>query len=106
VEFTVSTDSDGIDFGASGMDEIIQNVRTIITTIAGTVPLARDFGVDGTVIDGPLEYAQARLTASVVNAIQTYEPRVEVISVSYETGHQDGCLVPTVLIRVRGEEDE
>ena len=31
--------------------EIIQNIKTILTTLQGTVPLDRDFGIDGTLID-------------------------------------------------------
>ena len=34
--------------------EVIQNVKTILTTMQGTVPLDRDFGIDSEVVDKPI----------------------------------------------------
>ena len=34
--------------------EILQNIKTILTTIKGIAPLDRDFGIDSSVIDKPV----------------------------------------------------
>ena len=41
-------------FPASEMEEIIQNIKTILTTLQGSVPLDREFGIDPSVIDKPV----------------------------------------------------
>ena len=38
----------------STIEEVIQNIKTILNTIKGTVPLDRDFGIDKSVIDSPI----------------------------------------------------
>lgn len=88
-----------IDFGASGVAEILQNVRTILTTITGTAPFSRDLGVAPDPIDGPLEIAKARLTPLIIEAVQTYEPRVEVTEVTYMQDDQ-GQLTPSVKLKL------
>lgn len=99
MEFTVAGMNGEINFGASGFEEIRQNLRTILSTIAGTVPLDRNFGIDLSPLDAPIEIAKARMTPAILEAVQTYEPRVEVLEVSY-TDNPDGRLIPTVKFRL------
>ena len=84
---------------ASVMDEIEQNIRTILTTEVGSVPLDRDFGIDTTLLDSPTPLARARLTNVILEAIERYEPRVEVVRVDYSEKN-DGRLVPSVTVRL------
>jgi len=67
--------------GLKGIDEIIQNVKVILNTPKGTVPLDRDFGVDWSVIDSPTTIALQKLRVNIVKAVEKYEPRVKVKSV-------------------------
>lgn len=90
-----------VDFGATGLTALLQNVRTILSTVAGTVPLDRSFGIDSSPVDGPIAIAQARMTAAVVKAVQTHEPRVVVLAVTYNSEHADGRLMPSVKVRLR-----
>ena len=54
MQIDVSARLEGIDFAPKDiLTEIIQNVRTIISTTQFSVPLDRRFGIDGTVIDLP-----------------------------------------------------
>ena len=78
-------------------EEVAQNVQTILSTPIRSVVLDRSFGVEPAV-DQPLPVAKARLSAAYVAAIQKYEPRAEVISISFSGS--DGKLVPTVRIGV------
>jgi phage baseplate assembly protein W len=90
-----------VDFApASEAAEIVQNVRTILTTIEGTAPLDRELGVDASLLDAPLPVAQARLSARIVRAVERFEPRAEVVGVDYEGDGADGRLVPKVRVRL------
>ena len=45
MEFVVTTDAKTIDFApATKIEEILQNVRTILGTVKFSVPLDREFG--------------------------------------------------------------
>lgn len=90
--------------GATGITEILQNVRVILTTLKTTVPLDRDFGVAGAVIDQPLPIARARMMADIVTEVEKQEPRVRVSSVSWSGDSQtamDGTMSPVVRVVLR-----
>ena len=77
--------------------EILQNVQTIISTMKGTIPLDREFGIDSRVIDLPMHVAQAKLSHEIFQAIKHYEPRVTIEDISF-TATLEGRLVPKVKV--------
>ena len=85
----------------SEYEEILQNVRTIITTLKKTVPMDREFGINGELVDLPIAAAQAKLTGEIVASVSKYEPRAKVVSVSYEGSEADGMLKPKVRIKLK-----
>ena len=87
---------------ATELEEIIQNVRTVLTTLKKTVPMDREFGISGEVVDLPIAVAQAKLTAEIVAAVNKYEPRASVVAVSYEGVETDGKVTTKVRIKVDG----
>lgn len=94
----------GIDFApASEAAEILQNLRTIITTTKYSVPLDRDFGFNADMLDKPMNVAQAQLQSEIIMAIKRYEPRVTVTSISF-TGTDDGRLIPKVQVMIKNDE--
>ena len=108
MQIDVSARLEGIDFAPKDiLTEIIQNVRTVISTTQFSVPLDRRFGIDGTVIDLPLPVAMARISAEVIRAITEYEPRCRVVSVDFEsifaTDAEEGHLLPKVSIVIKDE---
>jgi phage baseplate assembly protein W len=84
-----------INWSPKPVDEVVQNVRTLLVTAPGTVPLARAMGTPQDVVDLPESIAGARLQADVVKAVRIYEPRVKVASVDV-TATDDGVLKATV----------
>ena len=89
-----------IDFApASVVEEVIQNVRTIITTIKYSIPLDRGFGIDGDVVDLPINVAQAKLTNEIFRAIRRYEPRAVIESIAFK-GEDTGRLIPIVGVSI------
>jgi len=85
-------------------EEVAQNVRMILSTVQGELPLDRAFGLASGAIDEPMAIAQARLTSLIIAAVQAYEPRATVVQVSFEGDEANHLLQPTVQITI-GEED-
>lgn len=84
---------------ASTVEEVIQNVRTIVTTIKFSIPLDREFGIDGSVVDLPMNVAEAKLTNEIFRAIRRYEPRAVIESITFQ-GEDSGRLVPIVRVSI------
>ena len=63
---------------------VIQNVHMILGTRCGTVPMYRDFGLPMEFIDSPAPVAENILAAEVSEALEKYEPRAKLKSVSAE----------------------
>lgn len=94
----------GIDFApATETEEILQNLRTILATTAGSVPLDRAFGVDASYVDRPMAKARAMLVSEVITKIRKFEPRVTVTAVDFEED-MDGMLKPKVQVKINGTE--
>ena len=88
--------------------EVVQNVRTILATRVGTVPLDRDFGVSWEHLDKPLPVARSLMRAEVIEAIERYEPRANIESVEFEETESDtmeGISRPRVILNL-GEDNE
>lgn len=88
-------------FPSTTLEEIIQNVRTIMTTTVYSVPLDRMFGLNPTMLDLPMPLSKARLTAEIVSAIEKFEPRVTVTQVTFAGDGKDGILQPSVSLRIK-----
>jgi len=81
------------------VEEVLQNVRTIITTTKYSIPMDREFGIDGSVVDLPINVAQAKLTNEIFRAIKRYEPRAVIESITFK-GEETGRLIPTLEVSV------
>lgn len=98
-------DNAPIVIGASGMEEITQNIRMIVLTFMGSVPLHRSFAHDPAMLDSPSPLETARLIGSLTTAIETWEPRVKVESLRLERRTDAdamlGHLVPRITFSLR-----
>jgi len=93
---------------ASEAEEVVQNVRTILATRVGSVPLDRDFGVSWEHLDKPLSVARSLMQAEVIEAIERYEPRANIEAVEFEESESDameGISRPRVILNL-GEDNE
>lgn len=77
---------------------VLQNVAVILSTWKGTVPLYREFGISAASLHKPLPVAKAMLRAEIREAVETFEPRAEVVDVTFSEGI-DG-LTPTVEVNI------
>lgn len=101
--FDVMAKQGGVDFAPANIyEEVLQNIGTILATPRFSVALDRSFGIDAALLDAPLDAVKARLSAQIIAAVQRYEPRVEVLRISYEGDAQEGILQPKVQVKIRG----
>lgn len=83
------------------VSSILQNVAIILSTRQGSCPLYRDFGLPQTFVDKPIPVAKAMLYAEIKEAVETYEPRAEVVSVSFQEDESvPGRLRPIVEVQI------
>lgn len=105
-EITLTPSAPPLIIGATGMDEIMQNIRMIITTLAYSTPLDRGFASTGSFIDAPSPYEVARKVAELTEAIEAKEPRVRVLGISYATtpeSEMQGRVYPKISFELREE---
>ena len=99
--FDVTTNTNKINIMPKNeIEEILQNVRMIITTLKGSAPLDRNFGVSSVNIDLPIASSQAKMTAEIIAAVRKFEPRAKVVNVFYDGDFADGQLIFRVQIEL------
>lgn len=82
--YVVSLDGE-VTFAPEGIvAEVLQNVRTILSTRKGTVPLDRDFGISWDHVDAPMPIAMMRQKEEILDALERYEPRAIVESIDFD----------------------
>lgn len=77
MEYTVSaTDLSHIRLDEDDrVNEILRNVAVILSTPKGSVPMYRDFGLDMSFLDKPMNVAKNMAVIPVREAIEEWEPR-------------------------------
>ena len=90
-----------IDFGATGIASVIQNIKTILTTAKGTVPLDRKFGLSFDILDEPLPRSRAKIQTEIFLQLRKYEPRAIVKKIDFQNDPLSGRLAPTVVVDIR-----
>jgi len=87
-------------YGTTGIAEVKQNVRTIILTRKGTVPLDRNFGISFDFLDTPIDTIKAKIEQEIFMALHTYEPRAVFRQVFWDGDALSGRVSPRVSIEV------
>ncbi len=95
------TPNTNIEIGLDGIDEILQNVAIILSTPKGSVPFNRDFGTSWMFVDAPTPKALAEIRAEIFSAIEKYEPRVQVLEISFNADAENPSkLIPKVKLKI------
>ena len=84
---------------ASEVQEILQNVQTILLTEKYSVPLDRELGLDGRIVDAPINQT-SRITAQVATAIRTYEPRARLKKINFSGDATQGQVISSVVVEI------
>ncbi len=88
---------------ATLIEEILQNLSMILQTIKKTAPLYRDFGLSGSFVDKPTPVAESLLVAEIYEAIGQYEPRAEIVGITFEKDESTGKLNPCLEVEINAE---
>lgn len=76
-------DQTALNLGATGLNEVLQNVRVVITTRIGTVMLDRKFGLDFSFLDAPQNKAQLMIVQQMCQGLTNFEPRVRFSNIQF-----------------------
>ena len=76
----------------------------ILSTPKFSVPLDRGLGMAQRFLDKPIQAAQSIMVSEVLEAIEQYEPRVQVDNVTFELGKCPGALIPIVEVSIIDDE--
>ena len=100
--------------GATGLEDIMQCMRTIVRTTIYSCPMDRGFATTGKYVDSPIPHAVALRIAELTEALEKREPRIKVTSIHFvplqATAEQknhalnsamDGSLAPVIRFRLR-----
>lgn len=90
--------------GAQGMEAIMQNIATIVTTLVYSVAFDRGFATSGAFIDSPAPRAVGAKMAELAEAIERREPRVKVLRIAFDAdvaGCAGGRLYPRIVFALR-----
>lgn len=80
---------------------VLQNIKIILATKQLTVPLYRDFGLEMRFVDKPMPVAQALMIAEIKDALARWEPRAELVSVTFQhDANAPGKLIPVVEVEI------
>jgi len=99
----VDTAPQPVIIGPTVVEEVAQNVRMILTTPKGSVPLDRDFGLNFDLVDQPEPRARLLMEVEIIRQVGRYEPRAKVVQVTWRDNAaeaMDGRLSPLVTIEV------
>lgn len=87
---------EGSGFDTEEFADIKLCLETLLSVREGSQPLDRKFGIDlDRVVGFPMDVARNTIALEIIEKVATYEPRVEVQSVDFESD-MDGQLIPHV----------
>ena len=82
-------------------DQLIENARTILTTLRGTLPQNRDLGMISRDIVGKNTIAsRGTYMVQAIDQLKKYEPRLEVVEIIFEA--KDEKIIPKVVLTYNG----
>ena len=92
-----------INYGATGIEAILQNVETALVTMLYDQPMARGMAWEAP-IDRPIQVVQMQIMPAIAEGIEEYEPRVRVVDVDVDVDHTEGRYKAKVKVVIRDDE--
>lgn len=82
------------------IEEIIQNLHVLLSTAIGSVPMYRDFGIDTDIVDRNINTAKSLVVNAIYDSIEKFEPRAEIVNITFKGDAMEGKLVPVVEVKI------
>jgi phage baseplate assembly protein W len=93
------------DYSSNEIEDIKRCLVTLYSTKAGQQPLDREFGLTSEFIGMPLEVSKNLFALEVIEKTERYEPRVQVLDITYNENYDSGYLEPVILLGASDEDD-
>ncbi|MBO5145004.1 MAG: lysozyme [Lachnospiraceae bacterium] len=90
-------------FAEDDAEDIRRCLMTLYSVRVGEQPLDRDFGIDNSFLDRPVNIAKNLFALEVIEKTKKYEKRAEVDKVEYEF-QKTGQMIPIIYLKKRGDE--
>ena len=85
-------------FAEDTAEEIRENILTLVSTPMGTCPGDREYGLDYSLLDKPLEVVCGALMMDIADKIEIYEPRAELVDIDFDVDETRGALLASLHI--------
>jgi uncharacterized protein len=95
-----ATELAGMDWDSTGTKEVLHNIVAILTTEIGTVPLDRNFGLDDSIIDLPINLVVPFMRQEIFLKVRHYEPRAQIHAIRFEGDPIQGNLKPILSVSI------
>lgn len=90
-------------FSPEEFTDVKRCLETLCSIRAGSQPLDRNLGIDyDSIVGYPINVAENMIALEIIEKINTYEPRAEVNSVTFEH-YTNGQLIPHIHVIKREE---
>ncbi len=89
-------------FSKNEAEDIRRCLSALYMVRVGEQPLDRDFGLDQSFVDQPLNIAKNLLALEVIKKTKRYEKRVEVEKIDFKFD-EEGQMIPVVYVKKRGD---
>lgn len=89
-------------------EDILQNVRTLLSLKSGSVCLNREMGVDPDIISMPMDEAETAFVVCVAQQLEQFEPRVELHpekQIEFIEDIGNGKITPIIHLQLRPDYD-
>lgn len=86
-------------------EEVLQNLWFLYSTMEYEIPLDRGLGLNMAYVDKPLEMAKALAITDIYEKTEQYEPRAEIVDITFQADYEGGKLKPIVEVEINGEYD-
>ncbi len=84
-----------LELNAKGEAGLYQRIMILLTTVKGTVPLDREYGISNNILDGPIPLVSAKLRAEIYIQLKN---RFDIVPESVTFDFEDDILYPKVVI--------
>lgn len=96
----VNSNDNSIDWGVTGTERIIQNVKNILRTRHFEVPFMPRLGINHEFIESTPQMMKSELSNQVIDVINAFEPRATVLAVKIENCDENGDYTISVELEV------
>lgn len=97
---------DGFSYlSATELEIIKRNLECLYSTVEGTCPGDRSFGLDQSFESYPVNVAQNLFALEVIEKTEEYESRAEILDISFSY-EEDGNMTPNITIGLKDTEED